>query len=234
MKFSMNKKLLALVALLISLVGEIDARGGIGFGIGFGAGPGWGWGRRGYWGAPGWGWGPGIGFGIGFGGGRRYYREPYYDYYDYDDYYEPDVVYTTPRRKYRTYQSSYENPITFTDEVVTYSNPGNNPGSYSYEPYVSQKQYLDQTGSANWKFYNDTPYTIRIRALRGGGRETIKPGDSKEISRGESFQFLAKSDKGHRQLFEGQDHSISIIEENGQLTAVEKTNGTTLNKESIK
>ncbi len=211
----MNKKIIALIAIMLTLMGEINARGGVGFGVGFGVGPAWG--RRGYWGAPGWGWGPGIGFGIGFGGGRRYYQDPYYDYYDYDYDYDYEPTYVSPRR-YRSYDDSYENPVSYSNESVPYSKAR----PYKNQTPISYKHYLDQDGKDSWKFFNDTPYTIRVRALRGGGRETIKSGESKEVSRGESFQFLAKSDAGHRQLFEGQDHQISIIEEDGQLSAVQK------------
>ncbi|BDC35075.1 hypothetical protein Noda2021_10330 [Candidatus Dependentiae bacterium Noda2021] len=49
MKKLLNKKIIALVALVLALVGEVDARGGIGFGFGIGSGYGWG-GRGRYWG----------------------------------------------------------------------------------------------------------------------------------------------------------------------------------------
>ncbi|BDC35074.1 hypothetical protein Noda2021_10320 [Candidatus Dependentiae bacterium Noda2021] len=87
---------------------------------------------------------------------------------------------------------------------------------------MTPKQYIDKSGNTQWKFTNNTPFAIRVRALRGGGRESINPGQTKDISRGESYQFLVKSDNGHRQLFEGQNHSISIIEEGGDLVAVEE------------
>lgn len=77
---------------------------------------------------------------------------------------------------------------------------------------VEKSEYLDKLGSSFWEIRNKTPYPIKVEAASGGDRERLSPGETEQLDRGNSFNFIIKMRGPYRQTksVDTRDHYISI------------------------